>query len=153
MSRAAVYATLVQTVRTGLGAKECLLFTAAPGSAEFPLVHGAGEVYRDLQVGLVTRIVPSERTVLGVCLARNENIIIHHAREEKIQPYLPQWIRARAAFLGAFVLLPVSDGTQVGGVVLAGWPEGRQIVLPPECVRVVRLMLALTCRVGTKMAG
>jgi HD-like signal output (HDOD) protein len=153
MSRSALYAALVQTVRTGLGARECLLFTAPPGSTEFPLVHGAGEVYRDLQVGLTTRIIPGERTVLGVCLSRNENIIIHHAREEKIQPYLPSWLKTRAAFLGAFVLLPVSDGAQVGGVVLAGWPETRQIVLSSECVRVVRVMLALTCRASDKLAG
>jgi len=153
MSRSALYAALLQTVRTGMGAKECLLFCGAPGGTEFPLVHGSGEVYHDLQVGHVTRVMPGERTVFGVCLGRNENIIIHHAREEKIQPYLPTWVKPRAPFLGAFILLPVSDGAQVGGVVLAGWPEARQIVLTPECVRVVRIMLALTCRIGPRLAG
>jgi len=97
-------------------------------------------------------IATGERTVLGVCLSRNENIIIHHARDEKIQAYLPAWIKAQAA-LGAFVLLPLSDGTRVGGVVLVGWSETRQIVLAPECVRTVRTMLALACRVGVRMAA
>ena len=152
MSRSAMHAALLETVRTGMGARDCLLFSAGPGSKVFPLVHGLGAIYRQLQPGPTLEIVSGERTVLGVCVARNENIIIHHAREEKIQAYLPAWVKAQAA-LGAFVLLPVSDGDRVGGVVLVGWAETRQIVLATECVRTVRTMLALACRVGTRMAA
>ena len=152
LSRAAMHDALLELVRTGMGAQGCLLFCAEPGSKAFPLVHGLGEIYRDLQQGPALAIAAGERTVLGVCLARNENIIIHHAREEKIQPYLPAWLKAQTG-LGAFVLLPLSDGTRVGGVVLVGWAETKQIVLAPECVRTVRTMLAFACRVGTRMAA
>lgn len=152
MSRTTMHEALLASVLTGMGARDCLLFSAAPGSKRFPLVHGLGEIYRRLQPGPALAISSGERTVLGVCLARNENIIIHHAREEKIQAYLPAWIKAETE-LGAFVLLPLSDGVRVGGVVLVGWAQTRQIVLAPECVRAVRTMLALACRVGTRMAA
>ncbi len=151
-SRAAMHDALLENVRTGMGAQDCLLFSAEPGSKAFPLVHGLGNLYRDVRQGPALAIAAGERTVLGVCLARNENIIIHHAREEKIQAYLPAWLKAQAE-LGAFVLLPLSDGPKVGGVVVVGWAETRQIVLAPECVRTVRTMLALACRVGTRMAA
>jgi hypothetical protein len=147
-----MHEALLETVRTGMDARDCLLFSAEPGSKRFPLVHGLGEIYGDLKRGEVPAIASGERTVLGVCLARNENIIIHHAREEKIQAYLPGWVKTPAA-LGAFVLLPLSDGARVGGVVLVGWADTRQIALAPECVRTVRTMLALACRVSTRLAA
>jgi len=37
--------------------------------------------------------------------------------------------------------------------VLVGWADTRQIALAPECVRTVRTMLALACRVGTRLAA
>jgi HD-like signal output (HDOD) protein len=152
MSRGRMYAELLDTVRTGLGAPECLLFSAGTGAKVFPLTHGRGEIYRELSTRAGPQVLAGERTVLGVCLARNENIIIHHAHEAKIQPYLPGWLKNQAG-LGAFVLLPLSDGPQVGGVMVAGWAETRQIVLPPECVKAVRTMLTLVCRIGLRLAA
>jgi hypothetical protein len=147
-----MYAALLEIVRTGLGAQDCLLFMAEPGSKDFPLTAGLGNMYGALRTVPALVVAAGERTVLGVCLARNENIMIHRAREEKIQPYVPAWLKVPAG-LDAFVLLPVSDGPRVGGVLVAGWAEPRQIVLPPECVRSVRTMLALVCRMGTRRAA
>ncbi len=152
LSRERLYAALLDIVRTGLGAPDCLLFSAGPGDRSFPLQHGLGEIYRRLRAQPGLPVVAGERTVLGVCLARNENIIIHHAREAKILPYLPAWLKEETG-LGAFVLFPLSDGAQVGGVLVAGWAETRQIVLPPECVKSVRTMLALVCRLGVRLAA
>jgi hypothetical protein len=152
MSRAAMQATLMEVICTGLGARDCLIFCAEPGSRVFPLQNGLGETYRQLRAGPPLGLLDGERTVLGVCLARNENIIIHHAREEKILAYLPAWLKTPDA-PGAFVLLPLSDGARVGGVVMVGWAETRQIVLDPEFVPAVRTMLALVCRMGTRLAA
>jgi hypothetical protein len=118
----------------------------------FPLVAGIGALYRDLTFGPGLKIVTGERTVLGVCLSRNENIMIHHAQEEKIQAYLPAWLKGQTK-LGAYVLLPLGDGPRVGGVLVAGWVDARQIVLTPECVKSVRTMLALACRVATRTSA
>lgn len=152
MSRAAMQETLMEIICTGLGARDCLIFCAEPGSRVFPLQNGQGETYRRLRAGPPLGLLDGERTVLGVCLARNENIIIHHAREEKILTYLPAWLK-EADSPQAFVLLPLSDGARVGGLVVVGWAETRQIVLDPECVQTVRTMLALACRLGTRLAA
>jgi hypothetical protein len=151
-SRPSIHAALLEAVRAGLGAHECLLFNAPAGCKAFPLVAGLGALYRDLRVGPNLAIVTGDRTVLGVCLSRNENIMIHHAQEEKIQTYLPGWLKGQNK-LGAFVLLPLGDGPRVGGVLLAGWTEARQIVLPPDCVKSVRTMLALACRVTSRTSA
>jgi len=151
-SRKEIHTALLESVRNGLGATDCLLFIAPPASRSFPLVNGIGALYRDLNVGPDLSIATGERTVLGVCLSRNENIMIHHAHENKIQAYLPPWLKSQTK-VGSFVLLPLGDGPRVGGVLIAGWPEARQIVLPPECVKSVRTMLALACRVATRMAA
>lgn len=151
-ARGAMQDALMEILCTGLGARECLIFGAEPGSRVFPLENGQGETYRRLRAGPPLGLLDGERTVLGVCLARNENIIIHHAREEKIMAYLPVWLKTPDS-PGAFVLLPLSDGARVGGVVVVGWAESRQIVLEPECVRNVRSMLALICRHGTQLAA
>ena len=151
-SRAAVHAALLDAVQAGLGASECLLFSAPPASKAVPLVAGIGSLYRDLNIGPDLSVVTGERTVLGVCLSRNENIMIHHAQEEKIQAYLPAWLKGQSK-LGAFVLLPLGDGPKVGGVLVAGWAQAWQIVLPPECVKSVRTMLALACRVTSRTSA
>jgi HD-like signal output (HDOD) protein len=152
ISRRELHAAVLQIVRAGLAAQECLLFSAEPGSRSVPLACGLGDVYRRVEQASNLEIVPGERTVFGVCLARNENIMIHHAREEKIQAYLPPWLKAHAG-LGAFVLMPVSDGSRVGGVLLAGWEDTRQIALTPDCVRSLRTMLALVCRTEARKAA
>jgi hypothetical protein len=152
LSRAAMEEALMTTISAGLGARDCLIFCTEPGRRVFPLTNGQGEFYRQLRVGPKQGILDGERTVLGVCLARNENIMIHHAREEKIQAYLPGWLKTPAA-PGAFALLPLSDGSRVGGVVVVGWAETRQIVLDPECVASVRTMLALACRMASRLAA
>ncbi|HWA28618.1 MAG TPA: HDOD domain-containing protein [Lacunisphaera sp.] len=152
LSRAAMQEALVTTICAGLGARDCLIFSAEPGRRVFPLESGQGETYRKLRAGPALGILDGERTVLGVCLARNENIIIHHARDEKIQAYLPAWLKTPQA-PGAFVLLPLSDGAQVGGVVVVGWADTRQIVLDPDCVRNVRAMLALACRTSSRLGN
>ncbi len=152
MSRGKMYAALLDIVRTGLGAQGCLMFSADAGSKAFPLIDGLGDIHTHLKARPNLEVVNGERTVLGVCLARNENIIIHHAHEARIQPYLPNWLKEQTS-LRAFVLLPLSDGTKVAGVVVAGWAETRQIVLPPECVKSIRAMLALVCRISLRLAA
>ncbi|AOS43235.1 HDOD domain protein [Lacunisphaera limnophila] len=152
MSRLRMHEALLETVQRGFGAHMCLLFAGEAANRAFPLVHGRGDLYQVLQGRSGLQVVIGERTVLGVCLARNENIIIHHAREEKIMAYLPDWLKTQDG-LGAFVLLPLSDGAQVRGVLVAGWAETRQIVLPQECVRSIRIMLAMVCRLGVRLAA
>ncbi len=145
MTQEKLHRALLEAVRTGLGARECLLFSAAPHRTGFPLTLGYGGLHARLQHLPEAGIQPRERTVFGVCLQRNENINIHHTHDPKITAYLPAWLKD-CAELGAFVLLPLTDGTQAQGVVLVGWADACQITLPPECVRSIRTMIVFVCK-------
>lgn len=138
-----VLAAVVEVVANGMGAPECLLFSPRGGRGLYRLSHGLGVQFNALRGA--ASVDPHGRTVFGVCLSRKENIMIHHASDAKIRPYLPDWLQGCAG-LKAFALLPLTDGRDVHGVVLAGWPEARQIVLSPEQVRHIRALLALACR-------
>ena len=81
-----------------------------------------------------------ERTVPGICLPRQESIMIHHAAEPNIKACLPDWLKG-AAGLGAYALLPLVEGKVAGGVMLVGWPESRQMVLSTPQVRSIRELL------------
>jgi len=93
-----------------------------------------------------------DRTVLGVCLQRQENIMIHHAHDPKIVAYLPGWLKG-AQGLGAYALLPLADEKVPRGVLLAGWPEPRQITLSPAQARSVRELLQLACTSARRQAA
>lgn len=152
MTQEKLHRTLLEAVRAGLGAQDCLLFSARPLHAGFPLALGCGRLHERLRQLPAVGIQPRERTVFGVCLQRNENINIHHTHDAKITAYLPPWLKGSAE-LGAFVLLPLTDGTQAQGVVLVGWADACQITLPPECVRSIRTMIAFVCKARGRLAA
>lgn len=136
----AVFGVVAQAVCHGMRTGECLVFSVRSGQPGFPLTHGHGRMFAALRA--TARVQAGDRTVFGVCLERRENILIHHARDPKILPYLPAWLR-EASGLGAFALLPLTDGKTAHGVVLAGWAEARQIALSSDEVRQIRALLAL----------
>lgn len=150
VTRDRLFAAVIDSVRRGLEASECLLFLGAPGSSECRLVHGTGTSFSGL--GEQACVRRSERNVFGVCLARGENILIHDAADPKIAPYLPGWLPSRRV-LGAFVLLPIVAGQQTHGLILAGWPDTRQIVVSPDNVRLIRVLLGALCPASERCAA
>jgi HD-like signal output (HDOD) protein len=143
---------LLKAVQAGLGAEHCLLFAAQPRRTGFPLLMGHGPLHRLLQRQNEVVVRGGERTVFGVCLQRGENINIHHTQDPKITPYLPTWLKDRAE-LGAFVLLPLTDGTHSQGVLLAGWNDACHIALPPDCVRALRGLITFVCKARLRLAA
>lgn len=143
---------LVETIAQGLGAPECLFFAHDAHLRACPLVQGEGRLYQALKPQREIVVRTDDRTVFGVCLQRQENINIHHAREPRIRPYLPAWLHGRPE-VGAFVLLPFTDTGPSLGVLLAGWPEACQINLPASCARSLRTIIATAFRVQRKLAG
>lgn len=139
-SCAAVFGVVTEAVCHGMQTEDCLVFSVLPDQPGFPLTHGHGRMFAAWRGN--ARVQGGDRTVFGVCLERRENILIHHARDPKILSYLPVWLRDEAR-LGAFALLPLTDGKTAHGVVLAGWAEARQIALSPDEVRQIRALLAL----------
>lgn len=138
-SRGALLTAIVDSVQRGFAAPECLLFSKADGSSIFELTHGRGRSFASL--GHRARLRTTDRTVFGVCLTRGENVVIHRAADPKIVAYLPDWLRHEEA-ISSFVLLPLTADGQTDGLVLAGWPTARQVVIAPAQAQLIRALLA-----------
>lgn len=138
-SRGALLSAIVDSVQRGFAAPECLLFSKAEGSSIFELTHGRGRSFASL--GQRARLRSTDRTVFGVCLMRGENVVIHRAADPKIVAYLPEWLRNEDS-ISSFVLLPLTANGQTDGLVLAGWPTARQVVIAPAQAQLIRSLLA-----------
>jgi HD-like signal output (HDOD) protein len=149
-TRDALYAAALDSIQRGLAAPECVLFTAAANGIDYRVTHGLGSCFPALAAEARARA--DERNIFGVCLTRGENILIHHAADPKLAPYLPAWLPERRR-LGAFVLLPLVRDNKTRGLVLAGWADTRQIVLPPDHVRLIRRLLSVVCETRDAVAA
>lgn len=143
VSRGDMLKALLEIVQRGLSAPECILFSNAPGAAEFTISHFKGNLGAELKAG--AKIRTAERTVFGVCLARHDNVMIHAASDSKILPYLPEWLRG-VQRLGSFALLPIGAQRETCGLILAGWPNANQLTFNAEHNRLLRPLLALASK-------
>jgi HD-like signal output (HDOD) protein len=142
-----LYFALLDIVRRTMGAPECMLFLATPGSSTLRLTYGLGDTWRTLQPR--AEIKPAERTVCGLCLSRRENILIHDATDSALASHLPEWLRTPPAPV-AFALMPLVYSQQVYGLFLAGWPASHKIVLTATQTQKLREMLSLVASVCAK---
>ena len=143
VSRGDMLKALLEIVQRGLSAPECILFSNAPGAAEFTISHFKGNLGAELKG--VAKIRTAERTVFGVCLARHDNVMIHAASDSKILPYLPEWLRG-VQRLGSFALLPIGAPRETCGLILAGWPNANQLTFNAEHNRLLRPLLSLASK-------
>lgn len=127
-------------IRDGFGAEECWLFHQAPGATSFSGSAGLGDWWRLAQPRAV--FGAGERTVFGVCLLRNEPVVIHDAGEPTTLPYLPEWYRATLGARGAFVLVPLSAADKIHGVAFIGWRTPRKITLSSAQLTLARQILS-----------
>ncbi len=144
---AELYFALLDIVRRTMGAPECMLFLATPGSPTLRLMYGLGDTWNTLQPR--AEIKPAERTVCGLCLSRRENILIHDATDAALASHLPEWLRTPPAPV-AFALMPLVYSQQVHGLLLAGWPASHKIVLTATQTQKLREMLSLVASVCAK---
>jgi HD-like signal output (HDOD) protein len=126
-------------LRDGFGAHECWLFVVPEGEATYHAACGAGAVWS--HVDRRARFHAGERSVFGICVTRHETVLIHNAAAAATRPYVPDWLQAHAANLGAFVLVPLSGGTSARGLALIGWRSPRQIALSPAQLGLARQLL------------
>jgi len=137
-----IFSAVIQAVCQIMSAPEALLFIGPRDQHYYNLAYGNGQLFKSL--GSRARIDVRDRTVLGVCLLRKENIMIHHAHDPKILPYVPDWLKENRG-LGAYALLPLFKEQQAHGVMLVGWPEARQIELTADQVKFIRSLLVMAC--------
>ncbi len=141
-TRESVLSAALETVQRCLEAPECLVlsqYNSGTMAPDFRLMVGHGNLYDTLKHRARARA--DERTVIGVCLTRRENILIHQANEPKIVPYLPEWMKDSTHFR-AFAILPIVNQKHIHGVIIAAWREARQIVISAEQAQLLRTLLA-----------
>lgn len=117
--------TALAAIRHALQADACWLFQRAPGATT--LRHSGLDPVGSLSSLAVVR--DGERTVFGVCLSRQEVVVLHDTREPKILRYLPSWWDAIVNAPCAFALIPITESGQVTALVMAGWEAPRRVML------------------------
>lgn len=127
-------------IRDGFGAEECWLFHQAPGATSFSGSAGLGDWWQLARPRAA--LSAGDRTVFGVCLARNEPVVIHDAGEPTTLPYLPEWYRTTIGARGAFVLIPLSAADKIHGVAFIGWRTPRKIALSGAQLTLARQILS-----------
>jgi len=144
-----ILTALMGITQRGFSTRDCLVFAGAPGVATFSLAQGSGTFFDGLDKQTV--VSREERTALGICVSRRENVLVHHAGDAKIAPYLPPWLRAADA-PAAYALLPIVDRGLAQGLLMVGWPNQQQVIIPGEQAQIIRRLLGQACRFLERVA-
>lgn len=82
-----ILTALIGIAQRGFSTPDCLVFAGGPGVSRFSLAQGNGAFFDGLDKRTVVN--REDRTALGICVSRCENVLVHHAGDPKIAPYLP----------------------------------------------------------------
>lgn len=126
--------------RDSAQADTCWLIERLPGGASLTLTAGTGPEWKSLKGSVAVR--SDERSVFGVCLTRQEVVVLHDTREPSIQPYLPAWWRAAAVTPRAVALVPLRLDAETTAIALLGWGSPRRVNLAAPQLALVRQILA-----------
>jgi hypothetical protein len=145
-----LYSLALDFVRRGFGGQEALFLTIEPDGKHFTACCGVGRVFERITGQRCMH--REERTVLGVCVARKENVLIHNTADPRTDAYLPAWGR-KADGWGAFVSIPLHDQNHCFALMLVAWPKPTQIALSPEDARLLRSITATIAAARRLAAG
>jgi len=134
-----LYSLALDFVRRGFGAQEALLLSIEKDGKHFAAACGVGQVFE--RVDGSRCVQRDERTVLGVCIARRENVLIHNTGDPRTDAYLPAWCRMGNGW-GAFVSIPLHDQNHCFALMLVAWPKPVHIGLSAEHARLLRSITA-----------
>ena len=130
----------LEQVRKGFGAPEAVLLSVESDHRNYVATLGHGRLIRSIRGDRAVR--RDERTVLGICLSRRDNVVIHNTTDARIAPYLPAWCAGKHG-LGAFVAMPLHDHQLCFALIIVGWLEPRKIVITPEHNKLLHSLLVL----------
>ncbi len=137
-------------VQKGFGAPEAVLFSLESDRRNYVATLGQGRLIRHIRGDRAVR--RDERTVLGICLSRRDNVVIHDTTDPRIAPYLPAWCAGKHG-LGSFVAIPLHDHDQCFALIIIGWPEPHKIVITPEHNQLLHSLLAPVATAYRQSAG
>jgi HD-like signal output (HDOD) protein len=135
-----LFSQALNCVREGFGATESVLLTVDKDQRSFIATQGTGQVFRQIRGDRAVR--RDEKNVLGVCMSRRENVVIHDTSDVKIAPYLPPWCSPGEGW-SSFVAIPIYEQTYCFALLLVGWSEPRHINLTPEQTKILRSLLSV----------
>lgn len=138
--RVAALDDILHSVKKGLEADESWIFLKAPTHPKFVFKGGSGTYTLILRSKGV--IDPQEKSIFGLCLARQENMFISDIRQPRLRPHIPQWYRDNIQ-LNSFVLLCLKDRERVLGLLFAGWRTAREVRVHPDHTRLIHRLLGL----------
>jgi hypothetical protein len=140
----------LEHVQLGFSAPEAVLLSVESDHRNYVATLGHGKLIRHIRGDRAVR--RDEHTVLGICLSRRDNVVIHDTTYPRIAPYLPTWCAGKQG-LGAFVAMPLHDQKLCFGLIIVGWLEPRKIVITPEHNRLLHALLVLVSTAYRQSGG
>ncbi|MCX6954114.1 MAG: HDOD domain-containing protein [Verrucomicrobia bacterium] len=130
----------LKLARVELSAQECWIFRPAPDGTGLSFSCGLGHAFTQLPAG--ASVVATERSVFGICLQRQEIVLIHDTSDAALVPYLPLWFRKTPGAPQAFSLIPLRAPDGALALLLVGWGTPRRIAISPAQITLVRHLLS-----------
>lgn len=131
-------------IREGFRAPEYVLLAGESDKVSFAASQGDGKVFQKLRGRVVMK--RGERTALGVCQMRRENVLIHDTGDPKTAAYLPEWGNRDAGW-GSFIAVPFHDNQETFAIALIAWPVPMQLGLNADQTKLLRSITSMVTAV------
>jgi len=134
------WVSVLATIQQVMQADHCAIFLGRKGGKRTSLHRWTGGFG---QAGVATPVcTTTERTVFGVCLMRNETVLIHDGLDASLDNYLPAWMGLACPRPGAFLLLALSTEQPADGFVYLTWAKPRKIIISAAQTSLIRSLIA-----------
>jgi hypothetical protein len=134
------WVSVLATIQQVIQADHCAIFLGRKGGKRASLHRWTGGF--GATVGATPVCTTTERTVFGVCLMRNETVLIHDGLNASLDNYLPAWMGLACPRPGAFLLLALSTEQPAVGFVFLAWIKPRKIIISAAQTSLIRSLIA-----------
>ncbi len=134
------WVSVLATIQQVMQADHCAIFLGRKGGKRASLHRWTGGF--GATVGATPVCTTTERTVFGVCLMRNETVLIHDGLNASLDNYLPAWMGLACPRPGAFLLLALSTEQPAVGFVFLAWIKPRKIIISAAQTSLIRSLIA-----------
>lgn len=134
------WVSVLATIQQVMQADHCAIFLGRQGGKRASLHRWTGGFAET--VGVTPVCTTTERTVFGVCLMRNETVLIHDGLNARLDDYLPTWMGLACPRPGAFLLLALSREQPAVGFVFLAWTKPRKIIISAAQTSLIRSLIA-----------
>jgi len=143
---AAVYEEILDSLVKGLSLDNAMLLRCDK-KQRFKMLVSHGASVSGLRRGMES-ISSVDHDVFGICLSREEDVLIENVSDDNASRYLPMWLKLNAPIL-SLILLPVIDDGALKGLFCGLRSKGGPLRLSPDVLqdlRAIRIHLATVWR-------